>query len=257
MNARVERLERAAFRAFYGPRAHELGGGVTAYRADEAPASLMLNRAVGLGHESAPTDEALDAVEAALAGTTAYVAVAPGPHAADLRSLLAGRGYEPGWGWMQFTRGVEPSAAPATGLEVVEVADAATADAAARVIADAYGLPPAVVPWFAALPASGWTLVAALDGATVAGAAALFAADRAAYLGFAGTAVAHRGRGAQGALLAERIRRAAALGCDLVVTETGERLPDRPSASYRNILRAGFSEAYVVENWRRASGPPL
>jgi len=41
------------------------------------------------------------------------------------------------------------------------------------------------------------------------------------------------------------------------VTETGERVPDRPSASYRNILRAGFREEFVVKNWlmpRRSAG---
>ena len=32
-------------------------------------------------------------------------------------------------------------------------------------------------------------------------------------------------------------------------TETGERLPDKPSNSYRNILRAGFTEAYVRQNY--------
>jgi hypothetical protein len=33
--------------------------------------------------------------------------------------------------------------------------------------------------------------------------------------------------------------------------ETGERVPDRPSASYRNILKAGFEEAYLRPNWQR------
>jgi hypothetical protein len=34
-----------------------------------------------------------------------------------------------------------------------------------------------------------------------------------------------------------------------VFTETGEQLPGRPSASYRNIVRAGFEELYVLRNW--------
>jgi GNAT superfamily N-acetyltransferase len=70
-----------------------------------------------------------------------------------------------------------------------------------------------------------------------------------AYLSFAGTLPEHRGKGAQNALLAARIRRAAGLGCDVVVTETGERRGDRPSNSYRNILRAGFTEDAVTANW--------
>ena len=41
----------------------------------------------------------------------------------------------------------------------------------------------------------------------------------------------------------------APLGCTLVVTETGERIADRPSSSYRNILRYGFEEQYLRPNW--------
>jgi GNAT superfamily N-acetyltransferase len=59
-----------------------------------------------------------------------------------------------------------------------------------------------------------------------------------------------RGRGSQTALLAHRIAAAAEQGCSLVVTETGERVADRPSASYRNILRAGFEERYLRANYR-------
>ena len=46
-----------------------------------------------------------------------------------------------------------------------------------------------------------------------------------------------------------RIDRARELGCEAVFTETGELRPDRPSSSYRNILRSGFAELYVVPNW--------
>ena len=34
-----------------------------------------------------------------------------------------------------------------------------------------------------------------------------------------------------------------------MITETGERRDDRPSSSYRNILRAGFEEIAVTANW--------
>ena len=58
-------------------------------------------------------------------------------------------------------------------------------------------------------------------------------------------------QGAQGALLAARIRRARELGCEVVVTETGELRDGLPSNSYRNILRAGFEEVAVTANWLR------
>jgi GNAT superfamily N-acetyltransferase len=68
----------------------------------------------------------------------------------------------------------------------------------------------------------------------------------AAYFGFASTLPEHRGKGGQGALFAARIERALEEGCTTLVTETGELREGSPSASYRNILRYGFEERYVV-----------
>ncbi len=68
-------------------------------------------------------------------------------------------------------------------------------------------------------------------------------------LGMAATLEPARGRGCQTALLRRRIVDAAEAGCHTLFVETGERVPDRPSTSYRNILRAGFEEAYLRPNW--------
>jgi len=48
--------------------------------------------------------------------------------------------------------------------------------------------------------------------------------------------------------MAARIREAVAAGCTAISTETGERVIDRPGASYSNIVRHGFREAYVRPN---------
>jgi GNAT superfamily N-acetyltransferase len=95
----------------------------------------------------------------------------------------------------------------------------------------------------------GWSCWLALEGDEAVSAGGLFVAEGAGYLGFAGTLEEHRGKGAQGALLAARAERAAELGCDLLLTETGEQVPERPSNSYRNLLRAGFAEVEVTANW--------
>ncbi len=58
----------------------------------------------------------------------------------------------------------------------------------------------------------------------------------------------HR-HGAQNALLARRLQEAATQGAQVAVTETDERVPDKPDNSYRNILKAGFVEAYVRQNY--------
>jgi hypothetical protein len=38
-------------------------------------------------------------------------------------------------------------------------------------------------------------------------------------------------------------------GARVAVTKTDERLPDKPSNSYRNILRAGFKAMYLRQNY--------
>jgi GNAT superfamily N-acetyltransferase len=209
----------------------------------------MLNRAVGLGIDVPATEEDVDAVVQALAGTTFYVAILPGALPPDLPTWLEARGLEPGWGWMTFRRGVGDLPAARTELRVEEVRSPEQSEAFARVVCNGYGLPEALEPVVARAPETGWLCWLALDGDEPASAAGLYVADGAGYLGFAATMPQHRGKGAQSTLLAERIRRAAELGCDVVITETGELRDNLPSNSYRNILRSGFEEVAVTANW--------
>lgn len=225
-------------------------GGAIVLGVPEAPDSPMLNRVVGLGVEKPATEANVDNVLAAIAaGITYYVAIAPAARPADLPEWLRARGLEPGWGWMVFRRDVENPPSAETSLRLVEVGAADEAAAFARVVRMSYGLPAAAEARLARAADGGWLCWLAFDGDEPVGAAGLYAAEGLGYLGLAGTLPEHRGKGAQNALLAARIRRAADLGCDLVVTETGERRDDRPSSSYRNILRAGFAEGAVTANW--------
>lgn len=224
--------------------------GATVLRVPAAPASAMLNRIVGLGIDRPATeahvDDALAAIEP---GVSFYAAVAPAARPAELPQWLRARGLQPGWGWMIFRRGVEDPPATQTALHVDAVSTPQERATFARVVRTSYDLPEAIEPTLAAVPDNGWHCFLALDGDDPAGAGAMFVTDSTAYLGLAGTLPDHRGNGAQSALVAARIRHARELGCDLVVTETGERRNDRPSNSYRNILRAGFTELAVTANW--------
>jgi GNAT superfamily N-acetyltransferase len=244
---REERVALAATSAFGA--VIETGAAVV-LTAPEAPGSPMLNRIVGLGVGRPATEADIDAALAAIGGgVTFYVAVAPGAQPASLPELLGARGLQPVWGWMTFVRDATPPEAAQTSLRLVEVASADGAADFARVVRASYGLPEAVEPAIAGAPDAGWLCWVAYDGDEPAGAAGLYVSEGAGYLGFAGTLEQHRGKGAQGALLSERIQRAAALGCDVLVTETGERAEGRASNSYRNILRAGFSEVAVTAHW--------
>jgi hypothetical protein len=246
---REDRVTLDAFRCFSDSA--EVGGAVV-LRVPEAPSSPMLNRVVGLGLDRPATEEDVDGALAAIGpGVSFYVSVAPAAVPAELPGWLQARGLEPGWGWMGFRRGVADPPAFATGLRLVEVATADDAATFAGIVREGYGLPAAVEARVALAPAVGWLCWLALDGDLAAGAAGMYVAEGAAYLGFSATLAQQRGKGAQNALLATRIRRAAELGCDVVLTETGERMPDRVSNSYRNILRAGFEEVGVTANWLR------
>ncbi len=244
----LERISIEAYRGFYGPLALAVGGGY-AMRVPEAPASPLVNRVVGLGLSEPATEDGLDAALAAMGGTAVYVAVSPSARPPELAVWLSARGFEPGWGWMLFERGPEHPPVVESGVELAEVGPE-RAEAFGRIVAAGYGLPEATVPFVAALAGNGdWTCWLALDGGEPA-AAALWARGGAVYLGFAATLPEHRGKGA---LIAARIRRAGELGCETIVSETGERRDDRPSNSYRNLLRFGFEERYVVPNWLRAA----
>lgn len=69
-------------------------------------------------------------------------------------------------------------------------------------------------------------------------------AGETAWLGWSATLETHRGRGAQNALLAARIRDAGHAGCSWVTSETAMGTPEQPDPSYRNVLRFGFRLAY-------------
>ena len=97
----------------------------------------------------------------------------------------------------------------------------------------------------------GWRHYLAFDGPRPVAGGALFVHERIAWCGFGATIPEARGRGAHSALLAVRVRDAAAMRCELVVCETAEETTDRPNPSYRNMRRAGFNLAYLRTNWLR------
>jgi hypothetical protein len=59
------------------------------------------------------------------------------------------------------------------------------------------------------------------------------------YIAIGATSASHRNRGAQGALMARRLRDGAALGARIFVTETGMETSEEPNPSYHNMMRLG------------------
>lgn len=221
--------------------------GATCLGVGSVPDSRLLNHALGLGDAAALA--AADGLYAAL-GIRYWAALRPGAERGGLAEALAERGFAADGAWTKFARGTAPPGPVDTDLQVAE-AGPATAGAFGAICCEAFGLPPGLAPWLAALPARpGWSCFVALDGDEPVAAGALHAAGAGAWLAMGATRPSHRGRGAQPALIAARLRRAADLGCTLVVTETGAAGPGGPGPSYRNLLDAGFTEAWERPNLR-------
>ena len=159
---RPERVGLEAYAAAYGTR---LERGVAVLRVDGAAESPMVNRLVGLGDEEPATEAALDAGIAALEGTRFYVSRSPSAQPVELDDWLRARGFEPGWGWMQFTRPGELAPPEvSSSLRVVEVDDERRAEDFARLVRMGYGLPePAEQFLVSGARAPGWTAFLALE----------------------------------------------------------------------------------------------
>lgn len=214
----------------------------------------MLNLLLGAAEDAERGGEGLGVATdwAAERGVSPFVPVTPGlPGAAAAATWLEGNGFERGRAWMKFVRDVHPPRFPAPdGVEVVELASP-DEEPFGTIAAIGFGLPAWGTAFFAHLPGrADWRCYVAKVNGEARGCAAMLVSDGIAQFGIAATLEEARGHGCQTALLHRRISDAAEAGCHTLFVETGERVPDRPSGSYRNILRAGFEEAYLRPNWR-------
>lgn len=229
-------------------------GPVRASIARELPRVGMMNLVLGAAEPDAVEGGHLAAATewAASHDVNLYVPVTPGLPASDAaEAWLRSSGFTPGYAWMKFVRGAHPPRFAAPGLEVVELTDPGQAPFG-MIVANGFGLPAWASAFFAGLPGrDGWRCYAALVDGEAQACAAMHIHAGLAEFGPAATLEPARGRGCQMALLHRRILDAIDAGCHTFWVETGERVPDKPSTSYRNILKAGFEEAYLRPNWRR------
>lgn len=216
----------------------------------------MLNLVLGAAEAGAVADGHLAAAAswALECGVSPYVSVTPGlAEAESAEAWLGENGFVPAYAWMKFVRDAHtPRFKVPDDVEVVEMTDGER-DPFGMIAATGFGMPAWAATFFARLPGrEDWRCyVARIEGEAVGCGAMLLDGD-VAELGIGATLESARRRGCQLALLHRRIVDAAAAGCTTLLVETGERVPGRPSGSYRNILRAGFEEAYLRPNWKPA-----
>jgi hypothetical protein len=212
---------------------------------------LLFNRLIACGVRTVATAGAVHEAVARLraAGVRNFgVQLCPAAQPAAVRDWLTAEGLKTRDRWAKVYRDAAPAAAVRTSLRVARAAPA-QAPLVAEVTTAGFGMPPVLQPWIASMVGrAGWQHYLAWDGSDPVAAAALFVRDGAGWLGMASTLPAARRRGAQGALMAQRIEDGRTLGCQWLVTETAEDTPERPNPSYRNMLRAGFTLAYLRDN---------
>ena len=257
----IEEIERKAFRALHaaadgktrvalGLEWHEVGG-VSVSIARHEP-SILLNRAIGLGIEGPATRDTVEAVVARYreAGVGRYFFhLHPEAEPLELAGWMGAAGLERGRGWMKFLRLTEPMAPARSDLSCREIG-AEDAAAFGRIATANFGMSEKAAPLVASLHGQpGWHLFMSFDGEVPAGTAALYLDDGIGWCDWSATDPAFRRRGSQSALLAARVAKAIELGAKLISTETGKEVPGDPQHSYHNIVKAGFREAVVRENW--------
>jgi len=217
------------------------------------PASaIVINRTTGLGVEAPATRDAIRTIvdRYRKAGVQRYfIQRHPGAGPPEMVDWLLEAGLEKARGWQKFERDAGPAPVAASGLSIRQIGPE-QGGAFARIVCDAFDLGGAAIPWIAGLAGrERWHLFMSFDGDEPAGTGALFVDKDCAWTDFGATAPKFRQRGSQAALLAARINHAAELGCRRLYTCTGEEVPGDPQHSYKNILKAGFREAYIKENY--------
>jgi GNAT superfamily N-acetyltransferase len=231
---------------------HEIGGALVSVAGRLPPSAIVVNRTLGLGLSGPATREDVAAIAAIYreAGVERFfVHLHSKAQPADLPAWFAEQGWQKVRGWMKFTRGTEPPPERETDLAIREIGPELGL-AFGRIAASAFDLGEEAAPWIAGLAGRpDWRLFMTFAGDEPAGTGALYFRDGFAWCDFGATAPAFRRRGGQGALLAHRIREAIAMGCSRIVTATGEEVPGDPQHSYSNIMRMGFKETYVRENY--------
>jgi hypothetical protein len=207
------------------------------------PKPLLFNRVLGLVDGTQ-----LEDVEhwSRSRGSPLAVSVRPG---AELESRLRERSYRRGRTYVKFRRGVSRTPERVTSLRIEALAPEHAGEFG-RVVTAVFGVPEVMGRWFAALCGrKRWICFGAFEHDRLVGTGATYIAGEHAWLGVATTLEHARGRGSQGGVLAARIRAAREEGARVLAVETSDSADGVPGPSFRNVVRAGFQEAYRQQWW--------
>ena len=261
----TERVETRALQAWHASfvdagitgfdwRLEEVGDAICSVCSSDP--SILLNRVLNLGSQAPPSRDQLVEIHRIYADAGVrrfFLHVVPQRKTGETDRLLDECGYRKYRGWMKFVRGDGAVREANTDLDVRPVGPE-YGEAFAAIAAPAFDMLPVSQAVVALLPGvKGQHTYMSFDGDRPAGTGAIFIDREVAALDWGATHPDFRRRGGQTAVLSTRIRSALDSGCSMVCTMTGEAVPGDPQHSYGNILKSGFEEAYLRENWVPAS----
>lgn len=257
----IERIEREAWADLAAmvpaPLAQSIGlqagpiGGAFLFMASHLP-QYQFNWLSGAGLDGDDGSSIAEAVKRFReAGQRRYfIQLPPGPNEKACLTQAGAAGLRPHpLSWAKFYRSTSEPPEVTTYLEVREVGADESALFANTAIAG-FGMPPPMAGWLSQIVGRPhWHAYLTLVDGAPAGVAAMYVRGELAWLGIGASKPDMRKRGSQRALLARRIADAAKLGAKHATTETGVPQPGQLAPSYSNILKSGFSVAYVRPNW--------
>jgi len=231
--------------------------GVTVLSAPAIPNPDM-NRVIGLGASGRATMEQMEQVIAAYPPPLPFfLQVIQECRPPELHHWIAERGFTRKRRWVKVWRDdspLEPRPEPPGMSDAARVDPVASDDHErfARAICEGFRLPPEAAAMVAPLVGRpGWCTYLAFVGESVAGAAMMHLGDGTAHMSMGCTLPDFRRRGIQGRLLERRITDAREAGARVMVSEAAEDIAEKPNPSLHNLLRLGFRQAYLRENYQR------
>ena len=214
--------------------------------------SILLNRTLGIGTSTEATPDTIKTIVDAYRkfGVNSYfLHVYLDSINEQATQQLLDSGLRKTRGWMKFQRDTSPPNDAPTTLTVRAVGTE-NANDFGSIVCNAFGMRETAVPLLAGLANDPrWYLYVSYEGDSPAGAGSLFVNGDKAWIEWGATNPEFRCRGSQAAIMAARIAKARELGCTHIFTETGEAVEGDPQHSCKNIMKYGFVEAKLRQNY--------
>ncbi|WP_160005939.1 GNAT family N-acetyltransferase [Rhizobium sp. 18055] len=170
---------------------------------------------------------------------------------ADVLGWIAHQGMaKSGPAWVKLTCSAPSSPVLWTSDIEIRAAGIGEAKLFAELMCEGFGFPKSLAPFWAGIVARpGWTCLVAYIDKVPAGTGIMYAADGYAWLGGGTTIAAFRNRGVQTALIRARMNLGAEQGVKIFAVETAEPEPGKYGVSFENVVKAGFRQVFVRQNY--------